>query len=77
MAHYTHAATLTVVHGTQLELPINQTLLCGLLEVLQRQIIVLEKQRHCDLNSSSLWSSSERLDCGVEGFTTGTPLPYR
>lgn len=48
MAHCTRAATLTVVHGTELELPINQTLLCGLLEVLQRQIIVLKTQRHCD-----------------------------
>lgn len=46
--HYTHASPLTVVHGTQLELSINQTLLCCLLEVFQRQIVVLKTHKHCD-----------------------------
>lgn len=46
--HSSHASTLTVVHGTQLELSINQTLLCCLLEVFERQIVVLKTHKHCD-----------------------------
>lgn len=64
MARDTHAATLTVVHGPQLELSVNQTLLCSLLEVLQRQIIVLQTQRRCHLNSSSLRVPLTGLRCG-------------